>query len=73
MTPAVVLRSGDLAHGVVEGQAEDLDVEVNGVARQISFGPAPVGVFDEEAGIGGQNKIARLARDELEAALLEQR
>ena len=34
--------AGDLAHGVVEGQAEDLDVEVNGVAGQISFGPAPV-------------------------------
>jgi hypothetical protein len=24
--------AGDLAHGVVEGQAEDLDVEVDGVA-----------------------------------------
>ena len=69
-----VLSHGvDLAHGVMEGQAEDLDVEVNGVAGEIAFGPAPVAVFDDEAGIGGQNKIARLAGDELESALLEQR
>jgi hypothetical protein len=32
MTPAVILCAGDLTHGVVEGQAEDLDVEVNGIA-----------------------------------------
>ena len=41
MTPAVVLDVGDLADGIVEGQAEDLDVEVNGVARKVAFGPAP--------------------------------
>ncbi len=35
------LRAGDLAHGVVEGEAEDLDVEVNGVAGQVALGPAP--------------------------------
>ena len=52
-----LLRSKDLAHGVVEGQAEDLDAEVDGVAGQIAFGPAPVAVFDDEAGIGGQNKL----------------
>lgn len=62
-----------MAHGVVEGQAEDLDVEVNGVAGQISLGPAPVAVFDDESWMGGQDKIARLAGDELQAALLEQR
>ncbi len=74
MTPAAgLLCAGDLAHGVVEGQAEDLDVEVNGVAGQIAFRPAPVAVFDDEAGIGGQATIARLAGDELESALLEQR
>ena len=55
-----------MAHGVVEGQAEDLDVEVNGVAGQIAFGPAPVAVFDDETGVGGQNKIARLAGDEFQ-------
>ena len=60
--------SRDRTHGVVEREAEDLDVEVDGVAGQVSCGPAPVGVFDDEAGIGGQNKIARLAWDDLESA-----
>jgi hypothetical protein len=73
MTPASGLCSGDLAHGVVEGQAEDLDVEVNGVPGQISFRPAPVAVFDDETGKGGQDKIASLAGDELESVLLQQR
>ena len=73
MTPTAVLCASDLAHGVVKGQAEDLDVEVNGVAGEVAFGPAPVGVFDDETGKGGQNKITRLTRDELETALLEQR
>ena len=57
----------------MEGEAEDLDVEVNGVAGEVSFGPAPVTVFDEETGVGRQNKIARLAFDDLEAALLQER
>ena len=74
MTPAVVLCASDLAHGMVEGMAEDLDVEVNGVAGEVApLRPAPVTVFDDETGIGGQNKIARLARDDFEPALLEQR
>ena len=58
--------AGDLAHGVVEGQAEDLDKEVDGVAGQIALGPAPVAVFDDEAGEGGQNEVAGLLFDELE-------
>ena len=73
MTPAVVLDAGDLAHGIVEGQAENLDVEVNGVAGQVAFGPAPVAVFDDETGISWQNKIAGLLGNELKPALLEQR
>ena len=48
-------------------------MEVNGVAGQIAFGPAPIGVFDDQTGKGGQNKIARLPCDELKPALLEQR
>ena len=43
--PAVDLSAGDLAHGVVEGQAEHLDVEVDGVAAQIPLRPAPITVF----------------------------
>jgi len=57
----------------MEGQAENLDVEVNGVASEVALGPAPVTVFDDEAGIGGQNKIAGLLGNELKPALLKQR
>ena len=32
----VGLCAGDLAHGIVEGQAEDLDMEVNGVAGEVA-------------------------------------
>jgi hypothetical protein len=60
-----------LAHGVVEGQAEHLDMEVNGVTGKVALRPAPVAIFDDEAGIGGQNEIACLAGDELESALLQ--
>jgi hypothetical protein len=35
----------DLAHGVVEGQAEDMGLEVDGVACAIAFGPTPVAVL----------------------------
>ena len=57
------LGSSDLAHSVVEGQAKDLGTEVDGVAGQIALGPAPIGVFDDQTGIGGQGKIAGLALD----------
>ena len=67
------LGSSDLAHGVVEGQAEDLGTEVDGIAGQIALWPTPIGVFDDQTGIGGQGKIAGLALDQLETALLEQR
>ena len=56
MTPAAGLCAGDLAHGVMEGQAEDLDMKVNGVAGQVAFGPAPVAVFDDETGIKPEPK-----------------
>ena len=36
MTPPAGLCAGDLAHGVVEGQAENLDMEVNGVAGEVA-------------------------------------
>jgi len=39
--PSLVLRrdgAGDAAHGVVEGQAQDLDIEVSGVTGQIALG-----------------------------------
>jgi len=37
----------------VEGEAEHLDVEVNGVAGEVAFGPAPIAVLDDETGIPG--------------------
>ena len=46
------LGSSDLAHGVVEGQAEDLSSEVQGIAGQIALWPTPIGVFDDQTGIG---------------------
>ena len=56
----------------MEGQAEDSDEEVDDVACEVTLGPAPVAVFDDEAGIGGQKETARRLFDELEGALLEQ-
>ena len=63
--------AGDLTHGVVEGQAQDLDAKVNGVAGQAALGPPPIGVFEDQARIGRQGKVARLALDQLKPALLE--
>jgi hypothetical protein len=60
-------------HGVVEGHAQNLDEEVNGIAGQMALRPAPIGVFDDEAGISGQKVIARLPRDELESAFFQKR
>ncbi|MBE0541267.1 MAG: hypothetical protein IH623_07775 [Verrucomicrobia bacterium] len=40
--------AGGWVHGVVEGQAQDLDVEVNGVAGEVAFGPAPITVLDDD-------------------------
>lgn len=44
----------------MEGHPEHLDMEVDGVAVEIALGPAPVTVFDDETGIGGQNEVTRL-------------
>src|SRR2546430_7502310 len=41
--------AGDLAHGIVKAQAQDLDEELDGVAGQFALGPAPVAVFEEQA------------------------
>ena len=67
------LGPSNFAHGVVEGEAEHLDKEVDGVAGAVSLGPTPIGVFDDEAGKGGQLEVAGLALDELEPSLLQQR
>ncbi len=70
---AVELLARGLTHHIVEGENENAHAAVNGVARQITLGSAPVTVFDKEARIGGQGEIARFAFDRFPAALLEQR
>ena len=45
---AIRLRVGDLAHGVVEGEAGDAHEEVDGVADLVTFGPAAVAVLANE-------------------------
>ena len=55
----------------MEGEAEDAHEEVDGVAGHVAFGPTPVALFYDEAGMGGQNVIARLACDELEPVFLQ--
>ena len=68
-------RSGrdDVAHGVVEGHFQDLDKEVNGVPGAVFLRPAPIGVFDEEARIGGQLEVAGVFWEELESLFLQER
>ena len=46
-------------------------MKVDGVSREVALGPTPVGVFDDETDIGGQNKVVGFAGDELEPALLK--
>jgi len=60
------MGSGDLAHGVVEGPAEDPAEKVNGVAGEVALGPVPVGVFDDQKRISGQKRIAGGLGDELD-------
>ena len=67
------LRGGDLAQGAVERQAEDLDEEVNGVAGEAAYRPAPVAVFDVEPWINRQDESASRPVRQLEAAPLEPR
>jgi hypothetical protein len=58
----------------VEGQAEDLDLEVNGVAGQIALGTAPEAVLDDEAGIVSPSgsKLASDERAETQIAFVAQ-
>jgi hypothetical protein len=59
------LCAGDGAHGVVKAHSQNLDEQVDGVAGQIPFRPAPVAVFEDQTGMGGQFKVARLSFEEL--------
>ncbi len=68
-----ILRSVDFAHGVVEGETQDLDKEVDGVAGEVSLGPAPVAFLDDETGIGGKFEVPRLLCDQLEFVFFQER
>ena len=69
----VGLRGGELAHGLVEGEAQDLGAEVDGVALQVALGPAPVTLFYDETGIGVDGEVAAAGFAEREAAFFQQR
>ncbi len=68
-----MLRAGDAAHGVMEGEALDLDEEVDGVAGHVAIRPAPVVLLEGESGMGVQEEVARLAREGMESELFKQR
>ena len=56
----------------MEAHPQDLDAEVDGVAGQMAFGPAPVAVFEEEARMGGQFKVVGVAFAQGQTTLLQQ-
>jgi hypothetical protein len=53
----------------VEGKALDFHEEVDGVACQASFWPAPIRVLYDETAANGDFEVVRRAFDELEAPL----
>ena len=63
----------DGVHGLVEREALDFDEEVDGVAGQIAFGPAPIAVLDEETAEGGDGKVTGFALAEGEAVFFQER
>ena len=65
-------RPGDLLHGVVEGQTQDVHEKVDGVAGEVALWPPPIGVFDEESLEGRQLEVARVFFEELQSLLLQQ-
>jgi len=66
------LGPGDLVHGVVEAQPQDVHAKVDGIAGEVALRPPPIGVFDQESLEGRQLEVARLPFDHLESSLLEQ-
>ena len=57
----------------MEGSPEHLDVEVDGVAALISFGPAPITFFYDETGEVGHQKVASSGLDEEVSTFFQQR
>lgn len=63
----------DLTHSVLEGEAEDVHKEVDGVARLLAFGSGPIIVFEQVAWMSRQFKVAGGTFEELGSAFMEQR
>lgn len=63
----------DLTHGVVEGQTQDFDAEVDGVPGEVALGPSPIAFLDDQARIVLQAVIACLPFLESGSTPLEQR
>lgn len=57
----------------MEGQAPDLDEEVDGVAGEAALGPAPIRVLYDQTGEGAHLEVAAAGLDELEAAFFDER
>ena len=55
----------------MEAHPQDLNAEVDGVAGQVPFRPAPITVFEEQAGMAGQLKVAGVAFAQGQPALLQ--
>lgn len=67
------LRPDNFRHGVVEGKTDDLNEKVDGVAGFIALGPAPIGVFDEEAVVVEHFEVLSGPLNEPQATFLKQR
>ena len=67
MIKSIVPRCGMEAH------PEDLDKEVDGIAGDVAFGPAPIRLFDQKVRDSGQFEVTRRSLNNLQALFLEQR
>jgi hypothetical protein len=65
--------SNDGLHGLMERKPQNLNMEVNGIAREIAYWPAPVTVFEDETREGGQNEVAPSLFEQLEVCASEAR
>ncbi len=61
-----------MTHRVVEGEAQDLDEEVDGVTSFVPLWPAPIAVFEDQALEGTQKEVARHLFQRLQSLLLKQ-
>ena len=53
----VLSLRGEFANGLMEAGAEDFCEEVDGISREVAFGPSPLGVIDDKAGKGAAGQL----------------